>query len=191
MLFLLSYAAPVSISAETFRLEKKPGVYLNEVGFGTGYAMGSLKGESRDLSVYPIFLRLAFNVNSLLGIESPGSTLQLICEPFVNGFSGPEDGVEVGCSIGIRYLHEVSGPVDLFLEAGAAPMYYSVHTVEQGKAGFNFLDQIGAGLQYRFGAKKALFGGYRWRHISHAGLADRSNSGINTNALIIGFSWLY
>jgi len=45
--------------------------------------------------------------------------------------------------------------------------------------------------QYRFGAKKALFGGYRWRHISHAGLADRSNSGINTNAIIIGFSWLY
>lgn len=190
ILLVSVYAVP-SIPAETFQDEEKSGVYLNEIGIGTGYAQGSLRGKSGDLSIYPLFVRFGFNVNSLAGIDSRNYSLQFICEPFVNAFYEPEDGIEAGCSFGLRYLHEVSYSIDLFLEASVGPMYYSIDTIEQGKAGFNFLDQIGAGLQYQFTAKKALFGGYRWRHISHAGLADRSNEGINSNAFIIGFTWLY
>jgi len=117
--------------------------------------------------------------------------MQFTLEPFLNAVSGSRDGIEAGCGFGIRYLHEVARPVDLFFEASAAPMFYSIDTAEQGKAGFNFLDQIGAGLQYRFASDKAIFGGYRWRHISHAGIADRSNDGINSNAIVVGISWLY
>ncbi|MEI7749345.1 MAG: acyloxyacyl hydrolase [Chlorobiaceae bacterium] len=36
-----------------------------------------------------------------------------------------------------------------------------------------------------------MYSGYRFRHISHAGLLDRPNSGINSNALVAGFSWFY
>ena len=70
-------------------------------------------------------------------------------------------------------------------------MFLSIKSVEQGDAGFNFLDQLGAGLQYKVSERTAIFGGYRFRHISHAGLADRPNGGINSNALVAGFSWLY
>lgn len=190
VIFAIS-APPCRAAAEALPDEEKPAVYLNEIGIGSGYVWGSLNGEDADLSVYPAFVRIGFNANGLFGLKSRRNALQLTLEPFVNVVSGPEDGMEAGCGFGVRYLHEVASPVDLFIEASAAPMYYSIDTKEQGKAGFNFLDQIGAGLQYRFAPGKAFFAGYRWRHISHAGLADRSNDGINSNALVAGFSWLY
>ncbi|MEE9903972.1 MAG: acyloxyacyl hydrolase [Chlorobium sp.] len=178
-------------AAESLPDGGKPAVYLNETGIGSGYAWGSLKGDDKDMTIYPAFVRIGFNANGLFGIRSSRSTLQLTLEPFVNIVSGPDDGVEAGCGFGVRYLHEVASPVDLFVEASVAPMYYSIDTREQGAAGFNFLDQFGAGLQYRFAPGKALFAGYRFRHISHAGLADRSNDGLNSNAIVAGFSWLY
>ncbi|MCF8384033.1 MAG: acyloxyacyl hydrolase [Chlorobium sp.] len=193
LVFSLSFAAfvPAPAFAETAPPEGKSGLGLNEIGIGTGYAWGSLNGESEDISIYPAFVRFGFSANGLLGIKSSRNTLQLTIEPFVNAVSGSEDGVEAGCALGVRYLHEVSRPLALYLEASVAPMYYSIDSVEQGKAGFNFLDQFGAGLQYRIAPAMALFGGYRFRHLSHAGFADRSNDGINTNALVLGFSWLY
>ena len=193
LVFSLSLAAfvPAPAFAETAQPEGKSGLHLNEIGIGTGYAWGSLKGESGDISVYPAFVRLGFSANSLVGIKSSRNTLQLTIEPFLNAVSGPEDGVEAGCALGVRYLHEIASPLALYLEASVAPMYYSIDTVEQGAAGFNFLDQFGAGLQYRVAPAMAVFGGYRFRHLSHADLADRSNDGINTNALVLGFSWLY
>ncbi|MBN1278753.1 MAG: acyloxyacyl hydrolase [Chlorobium sp.] len=194
LFFVVFFAIFLSCShaaAETMYDELEPDIYLNEIGIGSGYAWGSLKGDDEEMSIYPAFVRIGFNANGLFGIKSRKSSLQLTIEPFVNIVCGSEDGVEAGCGFGMRYLHEVGSPVDLFVEASAAPMYYSIDTREQGKAGFNFLDQFGAGLQYRFAPGKAFFAGYRFRHISHAGVADRSNDGINTNAIIAGFSWLY
>lgn len=169
----------------------KTGVYLNEIGVGSGYAWGTLNSDPDNLALYPVFVRIGFNINSLLGIEGRQSTLQLTLEPFFNSISDPKAGFETGCSVGFRYLHKLSGPVDLFTEASVAPMYLSIKSAEQGDAGFNFLDQLGAGLQCKVSRRAAIFAGYRFRHISNAGLADRPNTGINSNALVAGFSWIY
>ena len=190
-LFFTLCAFPAPVIAQDVPSGEKTGVYLNEIGIGTGYAWGALKGDPEEQSIFPAFVRFGFNANSLFGIRSRTSTLQFTLEPFVNAFSGSEDGVEAGCGFGIRYLQEVVPPVDLFLEISAAPMYYSIDTLEQGASGFNFLDQFGAGLQYRVAPAMALFGGYRFRHLSHARVVDRSNDGINTSAFVLGFSWLY
>ncbi len=190
-LFFALCAFSASVRAQDVLSGEKTGVYLNEIDIGTGYAWGALKGDPEEQSIFPAFVRFGFNANSLFGIRSRTSTLQFTLEPFVNAFSGSEEGVEAGCGLGIRYLQEVVLPVDLFLEISAAPMYYSIDTLEQGASGFNFLDQIGAGLQYRLAPGKAVFGGYRFRHISHAHVVDRSNDGINSSALVLGFSWLY
>lgn len=170
---------------------KKTGVYLNEIGVGSGYAWGKLKSDPDNLALYPAFVRIGFNINSLVGIEGRQSTLQLALEPFVNSISDPKAGVETGCSVGLRYLHKLSGPVDLFTEASVAPMYLSIRSAEQGDAGFNFLIQAGGGLQYKVSDRVAIFAGYRFRHISHAGLSDRPNVGINSNAIVAGLSWSY
>ena len=170
---------------------KKGAFSLSEISIGSGYASGSLKGLAGNYQLYPVFVRFGFIVSSLFGMEGRRSSLQLALEPFVNAIDLPEKGVESGCSVGLRYFHRLRGALDLFVEAGGAPMFLSIATGEQGSAGFNFLLQGGSGLQYRLTERTALFAGYRFRHISHAGLADRSNEGINSEAIVAGFSWLY
>ena len=170
---------------------KKSVVYLSEISVGSGYAWGRLKRDAVNLALYPAFVRMGFNMNSLFGMEGCQSIVQLVLEPFLNSITYPEAGVETGCSIGLRYLHPLSASVALFSEASFAPMFLSIKSAEQGDAGFNFLDQVGAGLQCKVSKKMAIYSGYRFRHISHAGLLDRPNSGINSNALVAGFSWFY
>ena len=191
LLPMLFFFAVHDVGATSLENGKRAGFYLNEVGVGSGYASGTLKSDPRNFVVYPAFVRMGFNMNSLVGMDGCQSKLQFVLEPFINSIAEPETGVETGCSIGLRYLHPLSASVDLFTEASFAPMFLSIKSAEQGAAGFNFLDQLGAGLQCKVSKSTAIFAGYRFRHISHAGLADRSNAGINSNAFVAGFSWLY
>ena len=192
LLLLIPFCFAVhDVGATSLENGKRTGFFLNEVGVGSGYAWGTLKSDPRNFVVYPAFVRMGFNMNSLVGMDSYQSKLQFVLEPFINSIAEPETGVETGCSIGLRYLHPLSASVDLFTEASFAPMFLSIKSAEQGAAGFNFLDQLGAGLQCKVSKSTAIFAGYRFRHISHAGLADRSNAGINSNAFVAGFSWLY
>ena len=191
LLTLFSSTLYNDVGAASLENGKNPGFYLNEIGVGSGYAWGTLKSDPDNLALYPEFVRIGFNINSLLGIEGLQSTLQLTLEPFFNSISDPKAGFETGCGVGLRYLHKLSGPVDLVTEASFAPMYLSIRSAEQGDAGFNFLTQEGGGLQYKVSDRVAIFAGYRFRHISHAGLSDRPNAGINSNAIVAGLSWLY
>jgi lipid A 3-O-deacylase len=191
--FALLQITPVLAEAPLPAVENstQPALRLNELGFASGTVWGSVNRKKDHFTVSPLLVRVGFSMNRLVGIEGEQSTLQLALEPEVNVISAPEHGVEAGCGIGLRYFRKLSSPVDLFFEASFAPMFLSINSVEQGAAGFNFLDHFGSGLQYRLSPKSAFFGGYRWRHISHAGLVGRSNMGINSNAIIAGFSWLY
>ena len=193
ILFSIMLVAFVAGELRAISLEngEKNSFCINEIGIGSGYGWGGLKNSAEDLTVYPAFVRIGFNINSFVGIEGGQSLLQLALEPFVNGIDNPELGVETGCGIGVRYLHDLSAPVDVFVEGSVAPMFLSIDTHEQGKAGFNFLTQIGAGFQYNLTGRTALFAGYRFRHLSHGGLADRSNMGINSIAIVFGVSLLY
>ncbi|NTW98397.1 MAG: acyloxyacyl hydrolase [Geobacteraceae bacterium] len=193
LLFLTVLSVPAVMDTRAASQDEvnKTGIFLNEIGIGSGYINGSLEPFPDKYSVYPAFVRFGFNISSLIGMESRLSTLQLALEPFVNSFEGENQGIETGCSIGVRYFHKIAGSVDLFTEAGVAPMFLGIDTVEQGKSGFNFLDQIGAGLQYKLSGSTAFFIGYRFRHISNASIVNRPNSGLNSDALIGGFSWLY
>ncbi|NTV92625.1 MAG: acyloxyacyl hydrolase [Chlorobiaceae bacterium] len=179
------------VNAASLEKGQKSGCYLNEIGIGSGYSSYQLKKEPHDLTVYPLFMRIGFNINSLAGMEGCTNTLQLILEPFVNSISYPEAGVETGCSAGLRYLYNVSVPLNLYMEGSVAPMFLSIQTHELGNPAFNFLTQLGLGLQYNVTGRTALFTGYRFRHISHGGFVKAPNTGINSNAVVAGFSWLY
>ena len=75
---------------------KKSGVYLNEIGVGSGYGWGRVKREPVNLSLIPAFVRVGFNMNSLVGMDCCQSTLQLVLEPFINPIARPEAGVGAG-----------------------------------------------------------------------------------------------
>jgi hypothetical protein len=132
------------------------GVFMDELGIGSGYAWGKLKRRTDAYKVVPAFVRIGFNMNSLFGLEGGRGTLQFALEPFANAVVGPEGGMETGLDVFVRYLHPLTPSVQLVSEIGAGPMYFSLDTREQGDAGFNFLDQFGLGLQAAVSENMAL-----------------------------------
>lgn len=159
-----------------------------ELAVGSGYAWGELR-HGEELQAVPVFVRIGFEVSGTDAGAASRRTLYAILEPFANPLLEPAAGIEAGCGVGLRYLHGIAGPVSLYLEGAVAPTYFSVATAEQGAAGINFLEYAGSGLEYRLGRRSALFLGFRFRHLSHAGIADRSNDGINSQAIVSGISW--
>ncbi|MCW8797449.1 MAG: acyloxyacyl hydrolase, partial [Prosthecochloris sp.] len=71
------------------------------------------------------------------------------------------------------------------------PMYLSIETDEQRNPGFNFLNQFGLGMQYKISEKLALNAAYRYRHLSHGGLRDNRNLGMDSFGVVGGISFLY
>lgn len=186
------HAGPDSASNadRAFSGDRHGRIYVDEIAFGGGYAWGKPCLTPGDISAVPLFFRVGFNMNHLAGLGEGKGTLQLAFEPFINPVSAPEKGVETGLDLFVRYLHPLFPSVKLVSEIGSGPMYLGIDTVEQGKAGFNFMNQIGLGLQKALSDNTALTVGYRFRHISDAGLRS-PNSGINSNSLIVSISMLY
>jgi hypothetical protein len=149
-----------------------------------------MKFTEADFNAVPLFLRFGFDMNSVFGMTDSKGTLQIALEPFCNPVSRPESGVETGLNVFFRYLHPVTASVKLVSEIGSGPIYLSVNSEEQGKAGFNFLNQFGLGSRVAVTDNSALTFGYRFRHISNAG-TSQPNRGINTNALVLSYSRLY
>lgn len=113
-----------------------------------------------------------------------------IVEPFAGYIEEPRRGVEAGLCAMARYEVDVHG-ITPYVEGGAGPMYLGIDTREQGKAGFNFMNQIGAGVRLSIDDNMSLEAGYQYRHISHAGLRDSQNHGIETHMGIVGFAWKF
>lgn len=197
MLVTASMFSPVSLMAAQNQqvsdpivvpVNSKPSVYLEEIGVGSGYAWSHMKRSHASFSAIPAYVRLGFNMNSLVGMQGSSSTLQLGLEPFVNTITEPKTGIETGLDVFIRYLHPITSSAKLVAEVGSGPMYLSIDTREQGDAGFNFMNQFGLGTQFRLGDDSALTVGYRFRHVSNAG-TSQPNSGINSNAIVISYSF--
>ena len=178
--------------------EESNGVHLHEIGFNAGFGWGDLKEEfapgktefQDDYEFVPIFLDFGFKINSVMGLENHKGTLQFLIEPFINPVSSPEDGVEVGAGLMMKYSYPFWDSVSPFIEAGAGPMYFGIDTYEQGEASFAFSDTAGAGLQIHLDDSKAINVGYRYRHISDLGIGgEDTNGGINAQAVYAGISF--
>ncbi|HWR00359.1 MAG TPA: acyloxyacyl hydrolase [Chlorobaculum sp.] len=169
---------------------RKQGVHLDEIAVGSGYAWSYLKQSHVSFEAVPLFMRFGFDMDSLFGIKERNGTLQLAFEPFTNSVVKPDSGVEAGLDVFIRYLYPLSSSVKLVSEIGSGPMYLGVRTTEQGNCGLNFLNQFGLGAQVAISGNSALSVGYRFRHLSNAGI-NQPNSGINSNALVVSYSILY
>jgi lipid A 3-O-deacylase len=185
---LLQAGEPLPAMSPHARSEtSKQGVFLDEVGIGSGYVWGDLKRTQGAFRAYPAFLRLGFDINSLFGMPHRHGTIQLALEPFANAIEKPENGLETGVDVFIRYLHPLSRSVMAVSEIGTGPAYLGIHTREQGGAGVNFLSQLGFGTRIDMSETLSLNLGYRFRHLSCAGIRQ-PNSGINSNLLTMGLS---
>jgi len=180
-------AAPVRSDSDATPSSKKSHKWLKEIGILTGYGTASLEKKSADYEVIPILPRFGFDINPLKG--NIGGDLELIAEPIMNVVISPDTNAEFGASCLLKYSAHITERIAPYIEGGIGVVYTTQHTHEQGTQ-FNFLPQVGGGLQFFLNKNLALMGGYRYRHLSNAGISD-DNSGINHHFLLVGLSYFY
>lgn len=160
---------------------------LTELGFHTGYGYGELRRPHKDLHVTHFICHLGFELNEVFHMHGHKGKLSLVVEPFFDPVVCP-GGFETGAVVMFEYAYPVCQKFSLYLEGGAGPGYFSKRTREQGGGGFNFFDQGQVGGKVCIAENKSFIFGYRFRHISHAGLRPGSNGGINSHHLILGYT---
>jgi len=117
--------------------------------------------------------------------ELPGR-LTAFLEPQLNPSHRPEDSVEFGLGIGVQYRYAFTERVAGYLFGSTGPHYMTLVTAEQAQ-GFLFSNTLGAGLYYFLREDSALNLGYRYRHLSNAGLVE-PNGGINASFITLGYA---
>lgn len=119
-------------------------------------------------------------------LEKHRGGLSFFIETQFNPSHNPDDNFEFGVSPGLQYRYPFTGKLSGYLLVSAGPHYMSLVTRKQ-ENGFIFSDAIGGGLYYFFNENFALNLGYRFRHMSNAGLFH-PNGGINTNFITFGYA---
>lgn len=166
------------------------GKWLQEVGVFSGYITGDLK-EKEDLRIVPLGMRFGFDLKPFtkkFGFN-PKGMLEMIYEPFINHIIAPKSNVELGLAFLFRYSYPLTGKLYPYIEAGSGLHYMTLQTREQSTQ-FNFIDQGGGGITYFLKKNLALDIGYRFRHISNAGIKE-PNGGINANVYTVGLAYYY
>ena len=150
----------------------------------TGYMRGEIKGD--DLHAIPVIVRPNWNINRLVRLNPKYGYLGFGTETFAYSLIEPETGVLIGAIPTIRYSYPIYEGLSAYIEGGAGPAYISIDTYEQEESGFSFLDQVGAGAAYRFSDLFSARVGYRFGHLSHGGVLNTRNRGIETHTITFG-----
>lgn len=161
----------------------------DSLGVHTGFSVSDLNGRGDDYEVIPVVVRFGYDIDGwmaeTLGIESGDWWFHL--EPFFGQVVGPNNRIEIGCALMLRWAHGLGDlPLAMFIEGGAGPMYTTVETREQGTH-FNFINYLGLGLAYGLDECLDIEMGVRYRHVSNAGM-DSRNSGIDGCTGLVGLT---
>jgi lipid A 3-O-deacylase len=171
--------------------EEKPHKWLREIGLLSGYGSAPLSKKASEYEVIPLLPQFGFDINPLakkLHIE-PKGTFEGMIEPLMNVVTHPDANAEVGCSFFLKYSQKITSRIAPYIEGGLGMIYTTQHTHEQGTQ-FNFLTQAGAGIHFFLTNQVALTAGYRFRHLSNAGIDD-DNEGIDHHFGLVGVSYFF
>jgi hypothetical protein len=186
-LFLTSFA-----SAQSDILQDTPHKWFRSFGFTTGYGVAPLDKKDDDYEVVPLLLQFSFDINPLaekLHIKSKITDLELLIEPLANVVVRPSANAEIGCSFPLRYSLKIAPWITPYVEIGLGFIYTTQHVHEQGSQ-FNFTTQLGIGTQFPLSDHYALTAGYRFRHVSNAGLST-PNRGVDFHFGVIGLTYIF
>ena len=187
VLLLTSFA-----SAESGTAPDTPHKWFRSFGFTTGYGVASLDKNNDDYEVVPLLLQFSIDINPIaekLHIKSKITDLELLIEPLANVVVRPGANAEIGCSFPLRYSVRLSSWFSPYVEVGLGFLYTTQHVHEQGSQ-FNFTTQLGIGTQFTLSDHYALTAGYRFRHMSNAGLST-PNRGVDFHFGVIGLTYIF
>jgi len=102
--------------------------------------------------------------------------------------TGPQNAIEVGINpIGFKLAYDAGQTVVPYFSGGLGVMYTGLQGIKLGGP-FEFNETAGVGVEIFLEQGLALTIGYRYRHISNAGIKD-DNRGLGTQFGTIGLSW--
>lgn len=181
-----------SVSAGSDSKSDNPHKWLRSFGFVTGYGTAPLDDTSSDYEVVPLLYQFGFDINPLaekLGIKSRRTNFELLVEPLTNVVISPGTNAEIGCSFFLRCSVKLATWIAPYIEVGTGYVYTTQHVHEQGSQS-NFITQPGIGAQFFIGKHYALTAGYRYRHLSNAGITS-PNRGVDFHFGIVGLTYLF
>ena len=158
-------------------------------GMETGFIGGIGTGEIPEGHYQPLLIIWRWGLDLkryFSGLENHRGSLSFFIETQFNPSHNPYDNFEFGISPGLQYRYPFTEKLSGYLLASVGPHYMSLVTRDQ-ENGFIFSDAIGGGLYYFLNENFALNLGYRFRHMSNAGIAT-PNGGINTNFITLGYA---
>lgn len=182
LIFLLSFA---QVDAAEQWKQSKPVKAEMESAFISGIGTGKiLEGHYQPLL---LIWHLGIDMKKyFLSLEKHRGSLSGFFEIQFNPAFEPEDNFEFGISPGIQYRYPFTEKLAGYLLLSIGPHYISLVTAHQ-ENGFIFSDAVGGGFYYLLDGNSAITLGYRFRHMSNAGL-NMPNEGIDTHFITFGYS---
>ncbi len=182
ILAIISFFGQAEVTAQAQEKENR-----FEAGFISGAGAGPVEDDR--YKVLLLVAHLGYNIKTVPhGSDRPG-IFSLFIEPQVNPIFSPRNDYEAGIGFGVQYLYPLTKKLDPYILSSAGPHYISLNSTDQAP-GFNFLLTAGAGFYYYLDSKTAINIGWRFRHISNAGLRH-PNLGINIHCGVIGLSFFF
>ncbi len=158
---------------------------ISESGLLTGFGTGDI--EEGHYQTVLLIWHLGINMDHIFpSLKTHKGKLTFYIEPQINPVVEPESDFEFGVGLGIQYQYPVTEKLSAYILGGVGPHYISVVTDDQAN-GFTFSDTVGAGIYYNLTDRSAINVGYRFRHLSNAGI-QKPNGGIESHFGVIGYS---
>ncbi len=158
---------------------------FSESGFLTGFGTGDI--EEGHYQTVLLIWHLGINMDRVFSsLKTHKGKLTFYIEPQINPVVEPESDFEFGVGMGFQYQYPFTEKMSAYILGSVGPHYISVVTDDQAN-GFTFSDTVGAGLYYNLNDHSAINVGYRFRHLSNAGI-QKPNGGIESHFGVIGYS---
>lgn len=163
-----------------------------ELGFMSGYWQATtVIGDARSSNRSAIF----FLPQAGMVLHDPfeagffSGNFTVLVEPLAAHFFEPFSASAFGGSVVAKYNFVSFGRWVPFFDVGLGMMWTDLAPrIPEQSTQFNFLVEVGPGVQYFLTRATALTLGVRWHHISNADLGDR-NTGINAGLFYGGVSF--
>jgi lipid A 3-O-deacylase len=160
-----------------------------ELGLRSGYSLGW-----RNVDMVPVNVRIGYTLFKGKKWIIPRGAFEIGIEPFasvITRVAHPDKrsgSLELGGLLPVlTYYFDLGYNVYPYFEGGLGMLYTDLRGYNLG-GHFSFTETFGTGVTYFLNERLALSVGWRFRHISNAGLYE-DNAGLNSNIFLVGFSY--
>jgi hypothetical protein len=185
LVMVLGVAGALPVQAED--LLPQPGTWA--LGVRSGYSIGL----SKHAEMVPVNLRIGYTLFKGQKWVIPPGAFEIAVEPFGSAITSirPQHSGSMELGLGLpvlTYYFNLGNHLAPYVEGGLGLLYTDLRGYHLGGR-FSFMETLGAGVAYSLSDNLVLNAGWRYRHISNAGLY-KDNVGLNSGIFLAGFSYL-